>query len=330
MKLSVNLVTWNGEKYLPALLESLKNQTFKDFEFIVVDNGSVDKTVEVVKNFDCRLIENKNNVGFAAGHNQAYHVGNSEYFLIINQDIYLETDCLGKLVGFLDNHPDVGVVGPRVMKWDFEHTPSPSPEGISGNIDSLGLKVFRNRRVVEIGEGEEWRAPLFLSTAVFGVSGAIAMFRRSAVDVLDEFLDESFGSYKEDVDLAYRLNSVGFPAHIIYDAVAYHDRTGGGTKHKDDLSSAKNKTAQSDRVRYYSYRNHLITLLKNEYWQNCTLDFIWILWYELKKFVYFLLFDRRVLKGLGEIWKMRRIIAQKRKQIKASRKFSWKEIRGRF
>ena len=70
-----------------------------------------------------------------------------------------------------------------------------------------------------------------------------------------------------------------------------------------------------------------MTLYKNEYWQNFLLDFFPIVWYELKKFFYFLLFDWAVLKGLGEIWKNRRELKTKREKVKEMRKVGWKEMR---
>ena len=70
-----------------------------------------------------------------------------------------------------------------------------------------------------------------------------------------------------------------------------------------------------------------MTIYKNEYWQNWLLDFLWIKWYELKKFGWFLLFDRSVLKGLKEVWKNRKDLRNKRYEIRGRRKISWREIR---
>ena len=116
MKLSVHLVTWNGEKYIPRLFESLKKQTFKDWRLVILDNGSSDKTVEKIKAelidgrletnhsvIEVTLIDNKENTGFAGGHNTLYKgerekdKWKSEYFLLLNQDMYLELDCIDKL-----------------------------------------------------------------------------------------------------------------------------------------------------------------------------------------------------------------------------------------
>lgn len=349
----------------------------------IVDNGSTDDTMTLLKkeleNFpvEYKLIENKENLGFAPAHNQAFTDTDNEYFLLLNHDMYLQSDCLEKMVKFLDENKGAVAVSPRLMKWDFKAVERGSSAeftlsevaglGMTNVIDALGLKIFRNRRVIEQytqydwedlknlfchshenGNPENKKDPRFhgddrgigggndnddavLSLEVFGVSGAFPMFRRSSIQSVlfnsGEFLDGSYHSYKEDVDLAYRLRAVGLKSYVLLDTVAYHDRGGAGPKEMSDLVAAENKRKQSPWVQYHSYKNHLRTLYKNEYWQNSVLDFPWILWYELKKFVYFLLFDRKVLAGLKEVWQGRVDLKNKRLQINRMKKADYKSLR---
>ena len=124
-KMSVHLVTWNGEKYIPFLFESLRKQSFADWELKILDNGSTDKTVEKIekeiKSFpvDINFTKGKENLGFAKGHNELNKKNSSEYFLLLNQDVYLKPDCLEKLAKFTDQNTDIAVVSPRLMRWDF-------------------------------------------------------------------------------------------------------------------------------------------------------------------------------------------------------------------
>ena len=195
------------------------------------------------------------------------------------------------------------------------------------------MKVYRNRRVVEQYTQQSWTElkNKFSSTAlsVFGVSGALPAFRTSAIRSVvyadGNIFDESYHSYKEDVDLAFRLASAGLKSYVLLDAVAYHDRSAAGPKQVSDSQALANKQKQSELVKYHSYKNHLATLYKNEYWQNLTLDFPWILWYELKKFAYFLLFDRKVLGGLKGLFT--KDLAQKRRLIESLHRTSWQEMR---
>lgn len=331
-KLSVHLVTWNGAKYMPFLFESLQKQTYKDWTLFVLDNNSNDNTVELIKkelsafSIQHKIIENKENKGFAGGHNQVFKESDSEYVLLLNQDMYLAPDCLEKVAMFLDQHQEAASVSPRLMKWDF-------PTNFTDQVDALGLKIYRSRRVVEQYAQQNWQElkKKFSSAVlpVFGVSGALPAFRMSAIKGVayedGSIFDESYHSYKEDVDLAFRLAAAGYKSYVLLDAVAYHDRSAAGPKQVDDVHALVNKQKQSELVKYHSYKNNLATLYKNEYWQNLALDFPWILWYELKKFIYFLLFDRQVLGGLKELFGQG--LVKKRRFIKSQRKISWREIR---
>ncbi len=354
MKLSVHLVTWNGAKYVPHLLYSLRHQTFTDWTLRIFDNasgdGMMEKMREQIQDFPVPVecIQNATNSGFAGGHNTLFRtMGDAEYFLCLNQDMYLEPDCFEKLVRFLDTHKNVAAASPRLMKWNFSvlENDKAGMDGVySDQIDSLGLKVFRNRRVIEQHGQEVWSQiqNKFQNDwiEVFGVSGALPIFRSSAMKNIafedGSFFDESYHSYKEDVDIAFRLRSVGYSACIVLSAVAFHDRSAAGPKELNDHSALKNKQKQSEWVKYHSYKNHLMTLYKNEYWQNVLLDFFPILWYEGKKFVYFLFFDRKVLSGWKAIWNMRKSLQRKNKFLHEKRQISvpvesipagWKRIR---
>ena len=331
MKLIVHLVTWNGAKYIPHLFKSLRNQTFKDWELVVLDNASADNTAELIEkeladwSGPKQFTRSPINTGFAGGHNLLYSQTESEYFLLLNQDFYLQPDCLEKLMAEIESKPGLAVVSPRLMKWDFKQ------DQFTNTVDSLGLRVFRNRRVIEFSGGEEWQGKGQKTISVFGVSGAAPLFKRAVISKIafskTEFLDGSYGSYKEDVDLAFRLQSAGYEAETVLEAVIYHDRSASGPAELSDAAAAENKKQQSAWIQYHSYKNHLMTLYKNEYWQNFTLDFVWIIWYELKKFLWFLFFKPSVLKGLGEIWKNRKLLKQKRLLIKNHRQSNWKKIR---
>ncbi len=351
-KLSIHLVTWNGAKYIPHLFDSLRKQTFLDWQLLVVDNHSQDNTVDLIKKelefipgmakhgernspVTYQIFENQHNLGFAGGQNLAFKKTDTEYFLMLNQDMYLAPDCLEQVVKFLNTHVEVAVVSPRLMKWDFNKIKENFQMTFTDQIDSLGLKVFRNRRVIEQYAQSNWSeissklSQYEQALPVFGVSGALPVFRKSAVlPVLyadGSIFDGSYNSYKEDVDLAYRLVAVGAKAYVLLEAVAFHDRSAAGPKEVGDVLALANKKKQSGWVKYHSYKNHLSTLYKNEYWQNFTLDFPWILWYELKKFGYFLLFDRQVLVGLKKVFNQD--LSDKRQLVKSLRKISWREMR---
>jgi GT2 family glycosyltransferase len=327
-KVSINLVTWNGKKYLPYCLDSIAKQTFRDFSLFILDNGSTDGTAEYLKNFrfsisDFRLVFNEKNVGFAAGHNQAMRLTDSEYVLMLNQDIILEPNFLEVIVKFLDAHPGVGAVTGKLLRWDFLNNKK------TNQLDSAGLKIFKNHRVVEFGAGqmdnEKWSAP----EEVFGISGAAPVYRRKALldaAIGGEFFDEDFFSYKEDVDLAYRLRLRGWQAWFLREAKGYHDRTARGNG-GSDITAVRQRKNKSAFVNYHSYKNHLFFLLKDVpagvWWRHGYR----IKWYEFKKFVYLLIFEPRTLGSLGEFFKKLPKMRKKRKWIQKNKKISTDKIK---
>jgi len=348
MRLSVNLVAWNGAKYIPYLMKSLKNQTFKDWFLFVLDNNSTDNTLELIKKETVgfpvlvEILESKINLGFSGGHSLAFSKTESDYVLLLNQDTYLMPDYLEKLVNFMDAHQDTAAVSGRLMKWNFGAMEEGLEKTFTNQIDSLGFKIFKSRRVIEIGAGEEWgRDPstalssaqddVIKPTEVFGVSGTLPVYCRKALQEVafadKNIFDSLYGSYKEDVDLAYRFQLQGLKAYFLPEVVGYHDRTTAGPRTTGDLAAIKNKQTQSPRIALLSYRNHLMNLYKNEMGQNLLLDFFPIFWYELKKFVYYLLFNRAVLGGWVFIWNNKEDLKNKRKALQANKKISWKEFR---
>ena len=98
-KVSINLITWNGERYVENCLRSVLNQEFKDFSVIIIDNGSNDQTLELINERypHLKIIKHKENLGFAKAHNQAIHWTKSDYVVCLNQDVVLEKDFLQKL-----------------------------------------------------------------------------------------------------------------------------------------------------------------------------------------------------------------------------------------
>lgn len=329
MKLAVQLVTWNGQEYIPELFASLEKQNFSDWELLIWDNGSSDHTLELIDqhkqqlNVPVRIVKSSENIGFSPAHDSLFGESQSEYVLTLNQDVILEKNVFLALVSYLDNHKNIGSVAPRVMRLENMEKTS--------LIDSLGLEMRRSRQVVDFKAGEVWDPEEYcrrVDLLVFGVSAAVAMYSRSVVRKTgDTLFDRSYFAYQEDIDLAWRLQKFGFASAVALEVVAWHSRGSRESVKKGIIAAIKNKLYhQSYLVRYHSYKNHLMTIYKNENWQNFLLDFIWIFWYELKKFLYFLILDPKILGGLGEVWKNRARLFEERRRIAAGGTRSWREI----
>ena len=354
-KLTIQLVVFNNDEqeYISYLFDSIKKQTFKDFDLLIVDNSEGKKILDVAKKqaeeagFDYSVIDMKGNVGFARANNEAYRNAKTPYIMVLNPDMYLEKDALEKMVDFLDIHKDTASISTRLMRWDFERVKKEKSveSGFTKQIDAIGIRLLRNRRAVEWLAQYDWvedsENPDIKKiynksiVEVFGVSGAMAMYRKTVVDevLLDggNLFDPTYHSYKEDLDLAYRLRNAGYTSYVLLDTVCYHDRTAAAPKGLKDFSAILNKGKQSEYVRFHSYKNHIRTLYKNEYWQNFVLDLPWIFWYELKKFIYLVfLHPMVIIKGWLEIIKKFSYTNKAKKDIHASRKMYWKGLRRWF
>ncbi len=315
MKLIISLVTFNGEKYLKDCLESIKNQTFSDFECVVLDNNSKDSSREIIKKTfpESKLIQSDTNLGFAKGHNRIINETQSQYVLCVNQDQTLASDYCEKLVLFLDSHPEVGSATGKI--WQVS---SLTKSEKHTTLYSCGIVIKRNHYAGNI-DSLRFTKISQKTGEVFGVAGTTPIYRRTALESIkfeNEYFDEDFFMYREDIDLAYRLRWSGWKAYFISDAQCYHV---GSTE--PELLKRTNPF-----VNYCSYRNNFFLLYKNVstlvFWK-C---FFRIVWFEWGKFVYILFCEPRNLRGLLEFKKMLPRMKKKREWIMIHRKISDEEM----
>jgi GT2 family glycosyltransferase len=322
-KLSINLVTWNGDRFIEDCLYSLLNQTYKDFSIIIIDNGSTDRTLEIVNERFPHLsvIRHKENIGFCRAHNQAIHWSKSDYVLCLNQDIILEPDFLEKMVQFMDKTPlCASLTGKVLRKQENEKTKY---------IDTLGLKIQKNFSVVEIGAGEQDANQYDSIKEVFGISGAVPMYRRKALEEIiykQEYFDEDFFSYKEDIDLAFRFRCANWQSFYNPLAVAYHDRSVGAEKEKlSNFQIIKNRRKKSKFANRLSYRNHLFFIYKNI--PSFKLKIFWpVFWYEFLKFFYILIFEFKTIGAWTTFFRLKPVLKAKRQVIQKNKRVSDDEL----
>jgi GT2 family glycosyltransferase len=357
--LSVQVLLYHDKeaKYLPYLFHSLEQQTFRDFEIILIENGPTEHVyADALKRakalgVSVQEVRLEKNLGFANGHNAGYQKGTGKYVLLQNPDMVLTPSAYEDMVAFLDRHEQTGAVSARLMRLDFERVQAATEAGNNikeaieigktNDIDTIGIRLLRNRRAVDWLTQYEWTADsenkdisaMYGKEAreVFAVSGAFPMYRRSVIEqvlVRGNMFDPLYESYKEDLDLGYRMRNAGFTSYALLDTVAYHDRTGAGPKALSDKAALKNKATHSYYVQVHSYKNHILTLIKNEYLQNFIKDFFPIMWYELKKSVYYFFFAPKVFwVSWGMIIKHIPELLRARKDVIASQKMNWQGLR---
>ena len=207
-ELTAIVVTYNAAPWIERSLESLRGT---DAELIVVDNGSTDGTVELVRERfpEARLVEHENR-GFGAGNNAGMRLGSGRYFLLLNPDAWLTGDALQRLVAFADEHPEAGVVGPKLLNPDGTLQRSvrgyPTPWRIATEYFFLRKVAPRSRLLnAFFGAGFDHES---VRNAEF-LPGACLLVRREAVDSIGGF-DEDFFLMSEEVDWCYRFRQAGW------------------------------------------------------------------------------------------------------------------------
>jgi len=316
---SVNVLAYNGEKIIESCLKSVLEQIYSNLEILVIDNASTDKTIEKIKNVNIRTIENKKNIGFAAGHNIGIRESRREYILCLNQDVVLDKDFIKYAVEAMEKDDKIGSVQGKLYKKDKI-------------LDTTGLLAYKNRRFVNRGQGEEDKNR-YPAGEIFGVDGAAPLYRRKALEdikINNEYFDEDFYMFKEDVDLAWRMRLYGWKAVYEPRAIGYHLRGAGEKAVKNYINIARQRRKISQFAKFYSFRNQRLMQVKNELPALFFCHFHYIIIKEIAAWIYALLFERYILKTIFALFKQVPKAWQKRKIIMKRKRIGEKEIRKWF
>ena len=213
MKISIIIVSWNVKKDLANCLKSLQENPYAgNFEVVVVDNNSSDDTVETVKsNFpDVVIIDNDKNLGFAAGNNKGFEIAKGQYILLLNPDTIVHSAALDTLIMFMDDNPDVGACGPRLLNEDG------TIQGSVRRFPTFRASLYRHTIFKPLGifkkQYRKWLMKDFDHDEQMDVDqlmGACLLVRKSVLDEVGG-LDEDFFMYYEEVDLCYRIRKAGW------------------------------------------------------------------------------------------------------------------------
>lgn len=240
MNIFVVIPNWNGADMLSHCLESLQKQT-QLHKIIVVDNGSVDNSIEIVKKFkNIILIQNSKNYGFTGGVNPGIEYAikyNADYVVLFNNDAIAKKDWLKNLIKAMNSHPEAGIVTSKIMRDDKKHLDS------TGDFYSVyGTPFPRGRNLIDSGQYDN-------DTEVFGASGGASMYKVSMLKEIGIF-DQRFFAYYEDVDISFRARLAGWKIFYEPSAIVYHK-----------VSSTSSK--MGDFSRYHSIKNFLILYTKD-------------------------------------------------------------------
>ena len=250
MNCSVIILNWNGaemlRKYLPSVLTANSQQPIADI--IVADNGSTDESLKVLQNEfpTVKTIVLDKNYGFAEGYNRAIDQVDSEYVVLLNSDVEVTEGWLQPLLEYMDAHPEVAAVQPKIRSWVkrdyFEHAGA-----AGGYINRLGYPYCRGRVLWKV---EQDKGQYDSIVEVDWTSGA-CMCVRTKVYKECGGLDASFFAHMEEIDLCWRMRNKGWKLMCIPQSVVYH--LGGGSLNYE-----------SPRKTYLNHRNNLLMIYKNK------------------------------------------------------------------
>ena len=216
---SVIVVNWNRCNLLRSCLQSLSQQTGVSFEVIVVDNGSTDGSVAMVRSefaaarpFALKLIENRENLGFCAANNQGIAAAGGEFVALLNNDAEASPEWLVALLQAFRGRPEVGMAASKILAY-----------GESRIIDKAGHLIYLDGQNRGRGSGQLDQGQFDRPEEVLWPDGCAAMYRRSMLEQIGGF-DEDFFAYADDAELGLRARIAGWTCYYVPGAVVLHHR----------------------------------------------------------------------------------------------------------
>ncbi|MEA2300055.1 MAG: hypothetical protein QOE44_590 [Solirubrobacteraceae bacterium] len=240
-RVTAAVLTYDGRDLLEGMLPSLAAQDLDELEVVIVDNGSTDGTADWLRETwpEFKVIRLEENRGVTAALNVCLGAGAGEFVALLNNDVELDPRCLGELRAALGACPQAGVAAAKLIQFDRRD-----------HLDGTGDLYFWGGEAQRRGQGELDLGQYEDAEDVFGASGAVALYRRSAIAVVGDF-DERFHALREDVDWSFRAQLAGFRCRYVPTAVAHH------------MGSATIGTGATDFVLYHNWRNGIWTIAKN-------------------------------------------------------------------
>jgi GT2 family glycosyltransferase len=215
--LSVIIPNWNGRRFLEECIDSLKGQTFQNFETLLVDNGSTDGSADFAeKRYEefIRVLRNKENLGFAGGNNIGIQAARGEYIVLLNNDTWADPHWLEELVKATQCDPSIGMWASKVCSYDRRD-----------RIEGVGELIYWDGLCRARGQYEQDRGQYSVTEEILFPPGCGAMYRKSLFDGMGLF-DEDFFAYADDSEIGIRARLAGWKCLYVPLAIVYHKNSG--------------------------------------------------------------------------------------------------------
>ena len=263
-KLSIIIPNFNGKQFIKLCLDSIRKQDYSFYELIIVDNGSSDGSVEYINEYypELTLIENKENLGFAAAVNQGIKSSSSEYVFLLNNDVELESDCVSNLLKCIEKDENIFAVSSKMVQYNDRN-----------KMDDAGDEYTILGWTCKVGDGKS--PDLYTSEReTFSACAGAAIYRKDILDKL-KYFDENFFAYMEDVDISYRARIWGYKCVYCPEAVVYH------------LGSGTSGSRYNEFKIRLAARNNVYVPYKNMPWPQLALNGIFLLAGYFIKYLFF-------------------------------------------
>lgn len=323
--MAVGIINYGDYRHLPVCLDSVKRQSLRADRIIVLDNqSSADEIGHIGSAYpEVQVLSMQDNLGYSGGANRIIREAKGDdCILLLNPDVVLDQRYLEELVRVMESTPGAGAVGGKLLLGDSQPAGGPRDDA-PRLLDSTGHLIFRSRRIIDRGHGEPDRGQYDRLEEVFSICGAAVLFRRAmleAIQIDGEYFDEDFFAYKEDVDICWRAQLLGWSSLYNPAAIAYHLR---GWKRRDDRRRVPWVR------KYHSFKNHYLMMIKNElpalFWR----DFLPIIWLGIRAMAYISLMEPALWKSVLDLkryWpraRYKRGIIMGRRCISAERMGRW-------
>ncbi|MBP9822016.1 MAG: glycosyltransferase [Candidatus Pacebacteria bacterium] len=335
---SINLVVLNGGKYINHCLDSVARQTYdKDsFEINILDNGSSDQTIKIAEewklknnNLKISITKSSHNHGMWGGQEELLKQSTGRYILFLSVDVILDKNFVHNSVEIMEKDDKSGALQAKVLQFYLN---SGLPE-LGTKIDTCGFKIFRSRKVVNIGHGQEDLGQFDIPQEIFGTEGAAPFFRIEAlhsIKILGEIADHDLFWYAEDLDVAWRLRMAGWKHLYNPASIAWHDRQTTKRTRSGIFDFIRIRRTIPLNKRRLEWRNIRCTIIKNDYTINILKDCLYIVPREMMMFLYLLVFETTVLTEVATILRMLPRMLRKREAIMGGCKTTPQQIHSYF
>ncbi len=246
--LSIVILNWNVRELLERCLASLRSKHYT-LEIIVVDNASCDGSVATVqaKYPQVTLIANVDNRGFTGGNNQGIEASHGRYVMVLNPDTEVLADALDRMVRYLDDHPEVGALGPQLLNPDrsIQSSRRRFPTLATGFFESTWLQGAAPQRILTHYYMDD--VPPDHTHEVDWLNGACTVFRREVLDRVGVYDAQNFFMYSEELDLCRRVKEAGWKIVYLPEAQVIH-YVGQSS---DQAVAARHIYFQTSKVHYF-------------------------------------------------------------------------------